>query len=317
MPRLRRLRRAQGGAVLPARPRAAQGEHRLRLRHRLLLAVPLLPRHLRDALDPRPRAGDRDRHRHLARGPLGLGGHRRRRRALDRRQPPDPRDAPQREPEDPAVQQPDLRPDQGPVLPHLRARQGHQVDAGRLGGPPVQPGLARARRRGHLRRPHRSTPTASTSPRCSRRPPPTAAPALVEIYQNCPIFNDGAFDAIKSPDTKADAIIPLEQGQPIRFGVPTTTASAPRASSAAPVAASRSSRRPTSTRPTCWSTTPTTPTRRPRSRSPGSPTPACCTSRRSASSARSSGRRTTTRRARRSPRPPRARATSATRPRRR
>src|SRR6201986_4649654 len=43
--------------------------------------------------------------------------------------------------------------------------------------------------------------------------------ALVEIYQNCPIFNDGAFDAIKSPDTKADAIIPLEQGQPIRFGV--------------------------------------------------------------------------------------------------
>ncbi len=44
--------------------------------------------------------------------------------------------------------------------------------------------------------------------------------ALVEIYQNCPIFNDGAFDAIKSPDTKADAIIPLVQGEPIRFGVP-------------------------------------------------------------------------------------------------
>jgi 2-oxoglutarate ferredoxin oxidoreductase subunit beta len=44
--------------------------------------------------------------------------------------------------------------------------------------------------------------------------------ALVEIYQNCPIFNDGAFDAIKSPDTKADAIIPLIQGEPIRFGAP-------------------------------------------------------------------------------------------------
>jgi len=42
--------------------------------------------------------------------------------------------------------------------------------------------------------------------------------ALVEIYQNCPIFNDGAFDAIKNKDTKADAIIPLEHGQPIRFG---------------------------------------------------------------------------------------------------
>src|SRR6201994_3931285 len=43
--------------------------------------------------------------------------------------------------------------------------------------------------------------------------------SLVEIYQNCPIFNDGAFDAIKQPDTKADAIIPLVQGEPIRFGI--------------------------------------------------------------------------------------------------
>ena len=42
--------------------------------------------------------------------------------------------------------------------------------------------------------------------------------ALVEIYQNCPIFNDGAFDAVKDNDTKTDAIIPLEHGQPIRFG---------------------------------------------------------------------------------------------------
>jgi 2-oxoglutarate/2-oxoacid ferredoxin oxidoreductase subunit beta len=44
--------------------------------------------------------------------------------------------------------------------------------------------------------------------------------SFVEIYQNCPIFNDGAFDAIKSPDTKADAIIPLVHGEPIRFGAP-------------------------------------------------------------------------------------------------
>jgi 2-oxoglutarate ferredoxin oxidoreductase subunit beta len=42
--------------------------------------------------------------------------------------------------------------------------------------------------------------------------------ALVEIYQNCPIFNDGAFDAVKDNETKSDAIIPLEHGQPIRFG---------------------------------------------------------------------------------------------------
>ena len=43
--------------------------------------------------------------------------------------------------------------------------------------------------------------------------------SLVEIYQNCPIFNDGAFDAIKDPTTSADAIIPLTHGEPIRFGV--------------------------------------------------------------------------------------------------
>ncbi|EON25436.1 MULTISPECIES: 2-oxoacid:ferredoxin oxidoreductase subunit beta [Nocardioides] len=42
--------------------------------------------------------------------------------------------------------------------------------------------------------------------------------SFVEIYQNCPIFNDGAFDAIKNPDTKADAIIPLVHGEQVRFG---------------------------------------------------------------------------------------------------
>lgn len=43
--------------------------------------------------------------------------------------------------------------------------------------------------------------------------------SLVEIYQNCPIFNDGAFDAIKDRDTKDHAIIPLNHGAPITFGV--------------------------------------------------------------------------------------------------
>lgn len=44
--------------------------------------------------------------------------------------------------------------------------------------------------------------------------------ALVEIYQNCNIFNDGAFDALKEKDTAQDALIHLEHGQPIRFGAP-------------------------------------------------------------------------------------------------
>jgi 2-oxoglutarate ferredoxin oxidoreductase subunit beta len=44
--------------------------------------------------------------------------------------------------------------------------------------------------------------------------------ALVEIFQNCPIFNDGAFDELKGPETKQTAIIPLVHGEPIRFGPP-------------------------------------------------------------------------------------------------
>ncbi|MFD2418460.1 2-oxoacid:ferredoxin oxidoreductase subunit beta [Amycolatopsis pigmentata] len=42
--------------------------------------------------------------------------------------------------------------------------------------------------------------------------------ALVEIYQNCPIFNDGAFDVLKDSDEAARRIIPLKPGEPIRFG---------------------------------------------------------------------------------------------------
>src|SRR2546427_522139 len=42
--------------------------------------------------------------------------------------------------------------------------------------------------------------------------------ALVEIYQNCPIFNDGAFDILKEAGQAEQRIIPLKHGEPIRFG---------------------------------------------------------------------------------------------------
>ncbi|MCC2592161.1 2-oxoacid:ferredoxin oxidoreductase subunit beta [Tessaracoccus sp. OS52] len=41
--------------------------------------------------------------------------------------------------------------------------------------------------------------------------------ALVEIYQNCPIFNDGAFEGLKGPE-KEDLLIKLRHGEPITFG---------------------------------------------------------------------------------------------------
>jgi 2-oxoglutarate ferredoxin oxidoreductase subunit beta len=42
--------------------------------------------------------------------------------------------------------------------------------------------------------------------------------AFIEIYQNCNIFNDGAFDALKEPETRDDFLIRLEHGEPITFG---------------------------------------------------------------------------------------------------
>jgi 2-oxoglutarate ferredoxin oxidoreductase subunit beta len=42
--------------------------------------------------------------------------------------------------------------------------------------------------------------------------------SFVEIYQNCNIFNDGAFDLLKDPQTRDEYQIRLEHGQRIRFG---------------------------------------------------------------------------------------------------
>ncbi|MCO6004462.1 2-oxoacid:ferredoxin oxidoreductase subunit beta [Actinoallomurus purpureus] len=42
--------------------------------------------------------------------------------------------------------------------------------------------------------------------------------ALVEIYQNCNIFNDDAFAPLKDPQTRDDVTVRLEHGEPIVFG---------------------------------------------------------------------------------------------------
>ena len=42
--------------------------------------------------------------------------------------------------------------------------------------------------------------------------------SLVEIYQNCNIFNDGAFDLLKDPSTGPMWTIPLVHGEPLVFG---------------------------------------------------------------------------------------------------
>ncbi len=42
--------------------------------------------------------------------------------------------------------------------------------------------------------------------------------SLVEIYQNCNVFNDGAFDGILKKQTREDMLIPLVHGEQIRWG---------------------------------------------------------------------------------------------------
>lgn len=42
--------------------------------------------------------------------------------------------------------------------------------------------------------------------------------ALVEIYQNCNIFNDGAFDLLKDPATRDNWLLRMEDGKPLQFG---------------------------------------------------------------------------------------------------
>jgi len=42
--------------------------------------------------------------------------------------------------------------------------------------------------------------------------------AFVEVYQNCNVFNDGAWDYATDKNTKFDTVIELEHGKPLIFG---------------------------------------------------------------------------------------------------
>ena len=137
--------------------------------------------------------------------------------SLDRRESPDPRAAPQRQPQAVHVQQPDLRTHEGPVLAHVRAGEGDEVDALRLPRATFQPDLGRFGGGGHIRcADDGCRPQAPTGDDPARRR--AQGSAFVEIYQNCNIFNDGAFLALASKEGGTKNRIYLEHGKPIRFG---------------------------------------------------------------------------------------------------
>ena len=154
-----------------------------------------------------------------AAGAQGLRGHRRRRRAHHRRQPHAPRAAAQRRRHDPAVQQPDLRAHQGPVLADERAGQGDQVDAAGLGRPPDQP-AARSR--------SAAGPRSSARTRRPQHPahggdaqagaPPTRAPRSSRSSRTATCTTTWPGTCSTTRSRRSHYELRLEHGKPLLFG---------------------------------------------------------------------------------------------------
>ncbi len=195
VPRLRGLR--DPGRLPELRPRARHppGRHGVRHRDRVQWPVRVLHEHVRHPQHPRAGPGARHRRGHRQPQALGVDRDRRRRCALHRREPPHPRSAPQREPQDPDVQQPDLRAHQGPVLADQRGGQGHQVHAVRLARPPVQPGRPGPGGRGDVRGPvDRRGPAAP-----DRGPPGGVAPRRDGVRRGLPELQRVQRRRLRSP----------------------------------------------------------------------------------------------------------------------
>lgn len=53
---------------------------------------------------------------------------------------------------------------------------------------------------------------------CIKRLAEHQGAGLLEVAQNCVIFNDGTWDDVTAPDARADNVLYLEHGKPMRFG---------------------------------------------------------------------------------------------------
>ena len=171
-------------------------------------------------------------------------------------QPPHPRPAAERQPHHPAVQQPDLRADQGPVLAHLGGGQGHQVDALRVAGAAVQPAEPGPRGRGRVRGPDpRHGPEAHDGDVPAGPRPPGCRPSS-RSTRTATSSTTGPSSRSPARTTGPTCSSPWSTASP--------SASGPRAStgwSSTATARSRWWRWPTWGRTPCWSTTSTATTR--------------------------------------------------------
>jgi 2-oxoglutarate ferredoxin oxidoreductase subunit beta len=151
--------------------------------------------------------------------PDRLDGHRRRRRPVHRRQSFHAHHPPQRRREGPAVQQPHLRPDQGPIFPDQRA--GKKTKSTPMGAPeyPIRPiSIAIGAEATFAAR------TIDVDVKhleyVLERAAKHVGTAFVEIYQNCNIFNDGAYDYATDKATKErhDRLSRARQAADLRQG---------------------------------------------------------------------------------------------------
>ena len=146
-----------------------------------------------------------------------MGGWRRRRHDVDRWQPSHSRIAAQREREDPHVQQPDLRVDQGPILPHVEV--GKTTKSSPMGSidHPFNPMSLALGAEATFAARTLDMDTKHTGDMLQAAYDHQGS-AFVEIYQNCNVFNDKAFIALTGKDQRDNNRIFLEHGKQIRFG---------------------------------------------------------------------------------------------------
>jgi 2-oxoglutarate ferredoxin oxidoreductase subunit beta len=143
--------------------------------------------------------------------------HRRRRRALDRRQPHDPHAAPQRRREGAAVQQQIYGLTKGQYSPTSEiGKKAKSTPYGSLDRPFNPLSLALGAEASFVARsvdvflPHLKAVLKKAAAH--------KGSAFVEILQNCNIFNDGAWETITEKDVRDDNTIAVEHGQPLVFG---------------------------------------------------------------------------------------------------
>ena len=106
----------------------------------------------------------------------------------------------------------------GQYSPTSPLSQGHELVADGHDRLAAAAAGRRPRRRGDLRRPLARRRPAPHGRDARARRTTTAAPRFVEIYQNCNIYNDGAFEDFTAKDVRADRMLFLKHGEPMIFG---------------------------------------------------------------------------------------------------